>query len=199
MQPDIHFQTVLDIGCGIGQHTKAFKEAGYDVTPIDHVSQFHGVHVMEYGNNKSLLDKNTASLELGLGNEYFDLIWCSHCLEHQRNVGAFLDCIYWDLKLGGWLAVTVPPMKNEIVGGHVSLWNAGLLLYNLILAGFDCSQAKVKTYGYNCSVIVQKVPVELPNNLHYNKNDIEKLKPWFPNFFYHGVNGDIKEWNWQTK
>jgi hypothetical protein len=83
------------------------------------------------------------------------LVWCSHVLEHQPNAGLFLAKLIRDCRDGGILAITVPPAKTEIVGGHVSLWNAGLLLYRLALTGIDCRDARVKTYGYNVSVIVR--------------------------------------------
>jgi hypothetical protein len=123
-------------------------------------------------------------------------VWCSHCLEHQRDIRTFLQCINFNTKENGWIAITVPPMKDEIVGGHVTLWNAGLLMYNLILAGIDCSQAKVKTYGYNCSVIVQKKSIEVPS-LKYDQGDIKTLSKFFPEGYnYQGFNGNIKELNW---
>lgn len=120
----------------------------------------------------------------------FDAIWCAHCLEHQRNVGAFLDKVFKDLKEGGLLCITVPPRKDNIVGGHLSLWNAGLLLYNLILAGFDCSQARVMRDGYNITVMVRKKAAKLPN-LDMDNGDIEKIAHFFPFDAVHGFDGNI--------
>jgi len=125
----------------------------------------------------------------------FDCVWCSHVLEHQLNVNHFLKKIFACLKDDGILAITVPPLKEEIVGGHVTVWNAGLLLYNLILAGFDCKDASVKSYGYNISVIVKKKKAELPN-LKFDAGDIKELAEFFPFNATEGFNGQIKEWNW---
>jgi SAM-dependent methyltransferase len=187
MRDDIQFETVLDVGCGTGEHTKPFQKAGYKVTAIDHQKTFPDVIPMLYG----------VTSESYVRKDGFDLVWTSHVLEHQMNTLTFLQCLKTDLKEGGWLSTTVPPLKHEIVGGHVTLWNAGLLLYNLVMAGFDCSQAKIKTYGYNISVIVRKKSVELPKNLHYDRGDIEKLATFFPQPFRHqGFNGQIQEWNW---
>ena len=80
-------------------------------------------------------------------------------------------------------------------GGHLSLWNAGLLLYNLILAGFDCRSAAVKTYDYNVSVIVRKKAAPLPE-LTYDFGDIEKLSQFFPFEAKHGFDGNIESINW---
>lgn len=154
------FDKVLDVGSGLGVQAKAFREAGKEVVEID-IKKYH----IDY------MDYETKPVEF---------IWASHVLEHQRNVGMFLDKIYKDLLDGGLLVITVPPSKPTIVGGHLSIWNAGLLLYNLVMAGFDCSEAKVYKYGYNISVIVEKHSIELPK-LNYDRGDINKLAMFFPN------------------
>ena len=136
------FDSVLDVGCGTGRHSRLFQQAGKQVTAIDIYPGLEGAVQADY-----------------LRHEFaapFDCVWVSHVLEHQLNVNQFLTKVFRDLKEGGILALTIPPLKHEIVGGHVTLWNAGLLLYNLILAGFDCSQAAIKCYGYNISVIMPK-------------------------------------------
>lgn len=120
----------------------------------------------------------------------FDAIWCAHCLEHQRNVGAFLEKVFSDLKDGGVLCITVPPRKDNIVGGHLTLWNAGLVLYNLILAGFDCSDAEIIKDGYNISVFLKKKKAELPV-LSMDKGDIEKISHYFPFDAKQGFDGNL--------
>ena len=130
------FDTVLDIGSGKGEHAEVFRKYEKIVTTVDYnnpEADYHGDFVNFY---------YTDDTTQGLG---FECAWCSHVLEHQLNVHQFLDQCYGLLQLDGLLAITVPPRKDNIVGGHVTLWNAGLLLYNLILAGFDCSEAMVKT------------------------------------------------------
>ena len=92
--------------------------------------------------------------------------------------------------------ISVPPLRHNIVGGHVSLWNAGLLLYNLILAGFDCSEASVKQYGYDISVVVQKKEAILPE-LNYDHGDIEVLAKFFPMKVKQGFHGQLDEINWK--
>ena len=80
----------------------------------------------------------------------------------------------------------------------MSIWNAGLLLYNLILAGFDCSDAAVATYHYNISVVVKKKTIEQLPELHYDNGDIDLLKPYFPKGLdiKEGFNGIILRHNW---
>lgn len=171
--------TVLDIGSGTGEHAEAMRAAGKTVTtismqpPADVVGDF---------------------LKVEVPGEY-DAIWASHVLEHQTSPGAFLRKCKENLKPGGWLAVTVPPLKHEIVGGHVGLWNAGLLLYQLILAGFDCRNAKVGTYGYNISVIVQNSDIVLPALAH-DEGDVAKLSGFFPVPVSEPFDGRIPDVNW---
>jgi len=112
---DVH--SVLDIGCGEQIHADIMREAGMDVTALSLTppADLYGDY-----------------LDIGF-DEKFDAIWASHVLEHSPNPGHFLAKCFEDLRDGGVLAVTVPPAKHEIVGGHVTLWNEGLLLVNLIL------------------------------------------------------------------
>ena len=85
------------------------------------------------------------------------------------------------------------------------MWNPGILIYNLILAGFDCSEAMIKTYDYDISVIVKKRQAILPQ-LEHDFGDIKKLKKYFPkNIRFNSVdgevensfNGNIRELNWK--
>jgi len=171
-------KSVIDIGAGDNDHADIMREAGMQVTtvslrpPADVIADF---------------------MDTALAPS--DAIWASHVLEHMPNVGAFLTKCFDSLRPNGVLAITVPPAKHNIVGGHVSLWNEGLLLYRLILAGFDCKQARVGVYGYNISVIVHKVPAALPV-LAMDCGDIERLAAFFPVPFAQGSDGRIGCINW---
>ena len=131
--------------------------------------------------------------------EKFDAVWCSHCLEHQLDVNIFLKKIHDITKENGIVGITVPPLKHEIVGGHVSLWNAGLLLYNLVLAGFDCSESKIKSYDYNISVILRKRSILLPQ-LVFDRGDLVALRNFFPKDLqkdqWGHFDGQIQQLNW---
>ena len=180
---DRQFTTVLDVGAGNGAAGHVFASWGKDVTSSD------------------IVDKGAPNLVegdfmyAGFGHS-FDLIWASHVLEHQLNVNAFLQKCRSLQEQGNLICITVPPLKHEIVGGHVTLWNAGLVMYNLILAGYNCNDCSIKQYGYNISVIAKADNFTLPA-LHYDYGDIEKLSPWFPpGYNYQGFNGNIQEFNW---
>jgi SAM-dependent methyltransferase len=173
-------QTVLDVGSGDGVHAGHMRNAGMKVFCISMIepADFLGDYLDSKVPNK------------------VDAIWASHVLEHVADVGSFLRKCFEDLRDGGVLAVTVPPFKHNLVGGHLTLWNEGVLLYNLISAGFDCSEARVGVYGYNISVIVRKKPALLPDNLHRDEGDIEKLEKYFPLAVLAGIDGRFGSVNW---
>jgi len=157
------FATVLDVGAGSGAHAQQMSEAGKVVLTVNL-------------NGKADFTGRYEDLDI---QGMFDCVWCCHVLEHQPNVNRFLRAIHRNLKPGGVLAITVPPLKHNIVGGHLTLWNAGLLLYNLVLAGFNCRHARVIKAGYNITAILNREEIELPS-LRYDGGDIDRLADFFP-------------------
>lgn len=156
---------VLDLGSRAGEHAKRLRAAGKKVTAI---SLEEGDYLTKRYRKK------------------FDAILCSHVLEHQRNPGLFLDKVYRDLREGGLLSITVPPVKNGLIGGHYTVWTLDTLVYQLVLAGFDCSRADCFRQGYNLSVVVRKVPADLPEGLPRSKKEIPLLYHLFPGGGEHG-------------
>jgi len=170
---------VLDIGSGRGEHAIIMREAGLTVTGIDlgYEPDIRGDYM---------------AVECGL----YDAIWCSHVLEHCPNMGEFLAKVRRDLESGGLLGITVPPLRHRLVGGHINLFTEGTLVYNLILAGFDCAKARVGVYGYNISVLVRHVPAGLPDDLAYDKGDIERLAKFFPWPVHQAIDGRLGSVRW---
>jgi len=190
------FSSILDVGCGDGQHCEMFKLYQKKVTAID------------YGNS-TYFQKNSGMIKAVVGDynkhtfcRKFDCVWVSHVLEHQVNAHLFLKKVCEDLKENGVLAITVPPLKFNIVGGHVNLFNSGLLLYRLILAGFDCNDAKLLEYSNNITVLVRKKRIDIDDRIVYDSGDIKMLKKYFPQAIQKSIsdgdsfNGDIEEINW---
>ena len=189
---ELEFKSILDIGAGAFEHTNIF------------LNNDKIVDICDYGNS-NYYDKRVKNIEFKIRNKYigdfnninfnntYDAIWCSHILEHQLNVNIFLKKIHSLLNENGYLVIIVPPRKPFIVCGHVTLWNAGLVLYNLILAGFDCSEeCYINQYDYNIGIIIKKKSIDkLPENLSMDRGDIELLNKYFPIDVKHGFNGDI--------
>ena len=157
---------ILDVGCGHDFfHTGMLRNAGLTVETNDFFDSCD--HIGPY-------------TELKFDKQY-DGIWTSHVLEHQLNVQEFLRKCHADLKEGGILAITVPPLKHSIVGGHLNLFNLGLLFYHLVVAGFDLSKdCYFGQYGYNISVVVKKKSITDFPSLNYDSGDINTLSKYFP-------------------
>ena len=171
--------TGLDVGAGDGKHAQVFIDAGVIMQTVDY-------------QRDHILYENTPIRPDG-----YDLIWCSHTLEHMPDYQAVLRRFHVELKPQGLLAITVPPPKDETVGGHINLFTTGTLLVNLVLAGFDCSRAACKEYGYNQSVIVRESIAVLPH-LAYDHGDITRLAPYLPpGCGREGFDGRPAEINWQ--
>jgi 2-polyprenyl-3-methyl-5-hydroxy-6-metoxy-1,4-benzoquinol methylase len=175
--------TILDVGSGAGAHAKVFESKEHFVDTVD---------FFDYCTFKGNY------MDLNIEKKY-DAIWCSHCLEHQLNPNNFLIKIKSNTKENGWIAITVPPLKHEIVSGHMTLWNAGLLLYNLVITGVNCNEAMIKKYDYNITVITKNKSFEVPK-LKYDADDLITLKDYFPSSIIRNAkgwfNGDIESLNW---
>lgn len=191
------FETVLDIGSGAGAHSSIFLRHGKAVTALD------------YGRSPYYEQRDPrVTVLLGDFNSYafpsqFDCVWASHVLEHQPNPHSFLRKLHETVAEGGVIGITVPPLKHQIVGGHVGLWNGGLLLYHLVLAGFDCREARVLRYGYNISVLVKKQSLREPLDLSFDHGDLRKIKRYLPVGLEFAssesddpFNGDVWRLNW---
>lgn len=184
---EYEFDTVLDVGCGMGLHMRQFLKAGKAVTGIDFNICFKKL-------NDQVIYDDFITHEFSL---QYDCVWCSHSLEHQMNVGKYLGKIFKVLKDGGILALTVPAANfDRIIPGHVTVWNVGLLLYNLIENGFNCKTAIAFNDGSDCSVIVRKEAIK-----NYDHTRIKEYLPeglQFEKTRYGGFafKGNIKSIHW---
>ncbi len=176
---------ILDIGSGGSNHSAILRSHGLTVAEVDMAAKRQPTHLGDYN-------------EIELGKKY-DGVWCNHTLEHMPNPNLFLRKIHRDLNEHAIVAITVPPYKPEIVSGHVTWWNMGMLLYHLILAGFDCSQARGLKYEYNISVVFKKKSITNMPNVTMHSGDIERLATYFPFPVEQGFNGDIESVNWNKK
>jgi SAM-dependent methyltransferase len=177
---DVH--TVLDIGSWRGEQAQYLRSKGKKVSTVDF-------------NAKADYQGDFLKLEF---DQQFDCVWCSHTLEHQPNVGQFLDKCSRVLRDGGLLAITVPSMdkyERRVVDGHLTYWNAGVLLYNMVVAGFNCSKARVSTYDKQVSVLVTKKKADLPT-LTGDRGELERLNKFFPLQIKQGFDGYIEKLNW---
>ena len=189
-----NFQTVLDVGAGALSHSQMLVRAGKTVDTVDFGKSDYAARRTADTTVRNEYVGDFNKLEFP---ESYDCVWCSHILEHQLNPNAFLRKLYSVTKEDGIIAIVVPPRKPFIVDGHVSLWNAGLLLYHLVLAGFDCStDLWIRQYDYNIGIILRKKsipPEEWPEDLCMDTGDLQKLSKFFPEDLQisKNTNGDI--------
>ena len=165
------FETVIDVGSGTGRHASLFEKFGKTVTRLD-----YGVAdtFTKGGKTDDVILTDIVAFQT---EKRWDCVWASHIMEHQRNVGLFISKLFELTHEGGIVAITVPPVKQRLAGGHLTMWNQGLVIYNCCLAGIDMSEAEVFRYGGNITMIVRKKTIDLPK-LGYDKGDIEMLQPF---------------------
>lgn len=193
---DFAFETVLDIGSGEGKQAAVMLRHGKSVTALDYGKSPY-YQWRDPAIKTVIGDFNTMEFE-----SQYDCVWASHVLEHQPNPHAFLRKVNEVTREGGIVAISVPPLKHQIVGGHLSLWNGGMLLYHMVVAGFDCSEASILQYGYNISIIVKKREIPFPN-IVYDMGDIRAIREYLPkNIEFRPsqhddpFDGDILKLNW---
>jgi len=96
--------SLLDVGCGNGEHLKAFNKIGYDVFGID-ISP----RVKEIKNFRTKQINFECGFEL---SEKFDFIFCKSVIEHIRNVDVMADSLYHNLKKDGKICIMTPSWEH---------------------------------------------------------------------------------------
>jgi len=198
---DFEFDTVLDIGAGAMEQSIVFSRHGKKVTAVDYgVSIYYKEFKVENGTGIKQIIGDFNHIEF---DEQFDCVWASHILEHQPNVDQFLHKVVSLTKENGIIAITVPVFDHVIYGGHVSLWNAGLVLYRLVLTGVNCANAHILSYGDNISVLVRKETITVPQDIEYDCGDLRRIKAYLPEALTYYSNprdepfdGNIERLNW---
>ena len=127
------YKTALDIGSGLGVQTEIMRHAVLKVFQVDKYSETADFQV-------DFIDHEF--------KQKFDIIYCSHVIEHQRNVGAFLDKIFDILEDDGLLLISAPKHPAEtLVEGHLNCFFTTYFIQHLIHAGFDCKNGKFLSCG----------------------------------------------------
>ncbi|HLO76447.1 MAG TPA: class I SAM-dependent methyltransferase [Magnetospirillum sp.] len=197
-QTDIYdFDSIVDIGTGTGAAARHFAgrcsrvlATGYDMASYLGQPLPSTVQV--------LAGEDVCSMA-AIGDGEMDAVWCAHVLEHVPDTGRALAEIRRILRPGGWLFLSLPEYSPFVVGGHVTPgWNLGILMYALILAGFNVRDGAFVNHCWNVTAFVQRgEPVSLP--LRHDRGDIETLAPLFPKGLqaHQGMDGDMLRLNWE--
>lgn len=145
---------VLDIGSGYGFHSRYFAGRSCTTSALT----FHGPpELIAQATNDGYTLVCGDMHDLPFQDGEFDLVWSHHSLEHSFCPPGLLLEWYRVTKPNGWLAVTVPPHKTDIVSGHFQTgWTVGQLLYLLGVAGFELRTGVFLEEGYNVRALVQR-------------------------------------------
>ena len=166
-------RTLTDVGIGVGLTSAVFLAYGYNVTGISLTDAPKTVNEHERYNHikQDLFDADIPQA---------DIVWASHVIEHMPNVGLFLEKCRQLTKPDGWFCIVAPSDPTFLqVDGHLSFWTPAHLIYNMVIAGFDCSEAFYQTHNRDIGLAVRRK--DRPHvDLNYDRGDLETLSPYFP-------------------
>ncbi len=177
VKPYLTNKRVLDLGCGTGRYLEHFSE---DSIGLD--ASYESIDIIKRKGLKAIFgDLNE---EIDFENNSFDLIFCSHVLEHVDSpINLLRECNRL-LKEEGMIFVTVPNETNlpnsigldDYFGNHpehihsFSIKNLKVLLHK---TGFEIERIYIDTYlmkkifnispvmGSHFLNIIQKIPKKM--------------------------------------
>ncbi len=94
MLPELRGKTVLDIGCGMGQHAKQYSDMGAEsVIGID-ISEKMLNYANEHNSAKNIVYKQMAFEDLRELRDHFDLITSSLAFDYAENLDELMSNVY---------------------------------------------------------------------------------------------------------
>ena len=172
---DLKIKTVLDIGSGANIHANQFKRKGKKVVCVDYGTSRYALESKV--NGIEVIKKDFLSLQI---DEKFDLIWASHVIEHQKNIGTFIQKMISFCAKDGYFCITIPDPHRHLWGGHLSIWSPGLLAYNIVLSGLDLKDAIFIRGELETSLVFKMKKINLPNDLTFDTGDVDKISKYLP-------------------
>ena len=174
-------RNLIDVGAGGLLHSVHFASEGIETTAVDFGSS---VYAAERSGDFALLpltviDGDFLSIELP---ERYEILFCSHTLEHQPNIGKFLRACIDSVQQDGFLVFVLPYPHWDLQGGHVAQLSPKSVIYNLALMGLDCSESMSFDSHGEFTVVVRKIGTfdVSERNLTFDKGDIAKLSDKLP-------------------
>lgn len=104
MLPDLTGQTILDMGCGVGDQARDFIERGAKVIGVDlNEEMLDAARLNCPGNARFINDDFRNPLDL---DEQVHGLWCSFAVAYNTDFKPVLDSWKQYIKKGGWIALT---------------------------------------------------------------------------------------------
>lgn len=138
----------IDVGCGAGYAMKkAVETRNCEVKGIDPSPGEHGVG--RYAKNKELLNIQKGDAEnIPFDNNTFDVVYCSHVLEHVSDMQKALSEMYRVLKSTGVLIIGIPTAEMAKVNLYTNImFTTHIRWFNILLKPF-INTAKSKWFHF---------------------------------------------------
>lgn len=97
-------------------------------------------------------------------------------LQKQPNLRDYLEDLRHKVQVDGPVGFVVPNAHFELVNDHVNLFTEGTLIYNLVLAGWNCRDAVVRIGPRHIEVILRRV--DIPELTSTRIDDIAIYTPY---------------------
>ncbi|MBN2655420.1 MAG: class I SAM-dependent methyltransferase [Spirochaetales bacterium] len=142
----------LDIGCATGFLVWHMQNKGWSSRGVEICGP-----AAEWGIRERRIDIRIGTVEQAcFADESFDVVHCSHLIEHLNDPASFLDEVYRILKPGGRFICTTPNASGlqarffksrwrSAIGDHMFLFSIETL--SRLLVGKSFTIEKVKTWG----------------------------------------------------
>jgi len=176
-QSHYQFETVLDLGCGVGHLFPVLGKRAKKIIGMDMIPEEQLIHrpppSVEFEYRRCDVDWSER-----LHGE-FDAIIACNIIEHVADTEQFLRWFFSAIPEDGAWCLIFPLPKDELGDGHVHVFNHGLMLYNIVRIGIDCHKVEMYNKGYACAIMGKKRTFKVPK-LANGTGDIAKLSSRFP-------------------
>lgn len=94
MLPDLHGKTILDIGCGMGQHAKQYSDMGAKAILAIDISKKMLAYARKHNNTDNIVYRRMAMEDIGSIRQQFDLVTSSLAFDYIEDFSGLMSNIY---------------------------------------------------------------------------------------------------------